>query len=176
MREGVAVTMAEADCSQADFRRTLGGFCTGVVIVTGWEADGAPAGFTAQSLVALSLDPPLIGISPARTSRSWPRIRPSGRFCVNILGVGQTRLSAKFAGSDPDRFTGEAWRGDFAGGPTFGDVVGRLDCRVVDEHDVGDHTLVVGRVLCAEASGPEVSPLLYCRGALGTLAGLPPGA
>jgi flavin reductase (DIM6/NTAB) family NADH-FMN oxidoreductase RutF len=69
-------------------KETLARFCTGVVLITGRDGE-EPAGFTAQSLVSVSLDPPLVSFCPAKTSESWPRIRRSGRFCVNVLSQAQ---------------------------------------------------------------------------------------
>ncbi|MDO8323754.1 MAG: flavin reductase family protein, partial [Phenylobacterium sp.] len=60
-------------------RETLARFCTGVVLITGLEAN-EPVGFTVQSFVSVSLDPPLVSFCPQNTSESWPRIRSSGRF------------------------------------------------------------------------------------------------
>ena len=74
------------------FRTVLGHFCTGVVVVTG-KGDEDPFGLTCQSFTALSLDPPLVLISVSGTSRSWARIRPTGLFCVNVLGADQDHLA-----------------------------------------------------------------------------------
>ena len=70
---------------QARFREVLGHFATGITIVTALE-DGVPVGFSCQSFAALSLDPPMVILAPARSSTSWPRIAKAGAFCVNILG------------------------------------------------------------------------------------------
>src|SRR5882757_9055232 len=70
----------------AVFRRTLGHFCTGVVVVTAVD-NGDPVGMTCQSFSSLSLDPPLVMFSPAHTSTTWPRIRRVGFFAVNILAA-----------------------------------------------------------------------------------------
>lgn len=155
----------EGHIPAGEFRRALGNFCTGVVIVTGYGEEGQPVGFTAQSLVSLSIDPPLVGVSPAKTSRSWQAIRRTGRFCVNILSAPQLRLSQRFAGADADRFADEAWRADGPAGPVFDGVIGHIDCTVEAEHEVGDHTFVVGRVDQARLLDSAVAPLLFFRGA-----------
>jgi flavin reductase (DIM6/NTAB) family NADH-FMN oxidoreductase RutF len=82
-------------------RRVLGSFATGVVVVTG-EVDGAPVGFACQSFASVSLEPPLVLFCPAHTSRSWPLIRESGRFCVNVLADDQEDLCARFATTGTD--------------------------------------------------------------------------
>lgn len=150
--------------SETLFRRTLGAFCTGVVVVTGWDEGGAPLGFTAQSLVSLSLNPPLIGISPSKQSRTWARIRRAGRFAVNILSEGQADISSRFASAVENRFEGQAWE---AGprGPILPGILGYVDCELAAEHEVGDHTLAVGRVVATYLAEPAGRPLLYFRGA-----------
>ena len=69
-------------------REVLGHFASGVTVVTAVTDDG-PIGFTCQSFSSLSLDPPLVAFAPARTSRTWTRLRELGRFCVNVLAEGQ---------------------------------------------------------------------------------------
>ncbi len=76
---------------QARFREVLGHFATGITIVTALE-EGVPVGFTCQSFAALSLDPPMVILAPARSSTSWPRIAKAGAFCVNILEEHQEAL------------------------------------------------------------------------------------
>jgi 3-hydroxy-9,10-secoandrosta-1,3,5(10)-triene-9,17-dione monooxygenase reductase component len=69
---------------QAGLRHVLGHFSTGVTVVAA-VFEGEPVGFTCQSFISLSLDPPLIALAPAKTSTSWPRIAKAPAFCVNIL-------------------------------------------------------------------------------------------
>src|SRR5689334_14661640 len=94
--------MAEETIDDAEFRVVLSHFATGVVVVTGATPDG-PAGLTCQSFSSLSLDPPLVLLSIARVSASWPRIRDTGRFAVNVLSSAQAGLSTAFAVSGGDK-------------------------------------------------------------------------
>src|SRR3954449_3931698 len=92
-----------APVEQAEFRRVLGSFASGVTVVTAPGASGGePAGFACQSFSALSpappggpravppcqsfsalpLDPPLVAFMVGRTSTTWPRIAQAGVFCV----------------------------------------------------------------------------------------------
>jgi 3-hydroxy-9,10-secoandrosta-1,3,5(10)-triene-9,17-dione monooxygenase reductase component len=49
-----------------------------------------------------------------------------------------------------------------------------VECAIRDEHDAGDHTIVVGSVLALEAAGAQRDPLVFYRGEYGTfLASLP---
>ncbi|WNV75604.1 flavin reductase family protein [Geodermatophilus sp. DSM 44513] len=148
-------------------RDVLGHFASGVTVVTA-QADSGPIGFTCQSFSSLSLDPPLVVIAPARTSRTWPQLRALGRFCVNVLAEDQTDLSVTFARSGSDKFAGVPWRPSGLGQPVLEGVVAWIDCELWAEYDGGDHTLVAARVLDLGAD-PGRRPLLFHRGAYGLL-------
>ena len=149
-----------------DFRNTLGQFCTGVVIATGC-VDGEPAGFAAQSFSSVSLDPPLVLLCPARTSTSWPKLRDSGSFCINILAADQKPVCDVFAQSGIDKFAALPWHRGVTGSPVLEGVLAYVDCDLEAEHDAGDHPGVLGRVLDVKILDPGGSPLLFFRGAYG---------
>ena len=142
-------------------REVLGSFCTGVVVIT--AIGDEPLGFTCQSFASLSLDPPLVSFSPARTSTTWPRIREVGSFCVNVLAEDHKDLSGQFARSGTDKFAGVTWTPSATGAPVLDGVVSWIDCRLSAEHDGGDHTIVVGEVLDL-AADVDKHPLLFYRG------------
>jgi flavin reductase (DIM6/NTAB) family NADH-FMN oxidoreductase RutF len=148
-------------------REVLGHFASGVTVLTAVTDEG-PIGFTCQSFSSLSLDPPLIAFAPARTSRTWPRLRDIGRFCVNVLAEGQDAVSQNFARSGPDKFAGVPWTPSAHGSPVLDDVVAWIDGELWAEYDGGDHTIVVARVLDLGAD-PDRRPLLYHRGSYGLL-------
>ncbi|MBV1904450.1 MAG: flavin reductase family protein [Pseudomonadales bacterium] len=149
-----------------DIRNTLGNFCTGVVIATGF-VDGKPAGFAAQSFLSLSLDPALVGLSPAKTSTSWPLLRESGSFCINILSSHQKPVCDRFAQSGVDKFEGLEWQSGVTGSPVLADVLAYIDCELVAEHDAGDHTIAVGHIKELKVCKSEGLPLLFFKGAYG---------
>ncbi|MFD2092605.1 flavin reductase family protein [Blastococcus deserti] len=148
-------------------REVLGHFASGVTVVTADTAEG-PIGFTCQSFSSLSLDPPLVAFAPARTSRTWARLREIGRFCVNVLAEDQDAVSQNFARSGADKFAGVRWTPSPHGSPVLDDVVAWIDGRLWAEYDGGDHTIVVARVLDLGAH-PDRRPLLYHRGSYGLL-------
>ena len=148
-------------------REVLGHFASGVTVVTAVTEDG-PAGFTCQSFSSLSLDPPLVAFAPARTSRTWPKLRAIGRFCVNVLAEGQDDVSQNFARSGEDKFAGVRWSPSAHGSPVLDGVVAWIDGELWAEYDGGDHTIVVARVLDLGAD-PDRRPLLFHRGAYGLL-------
>ncbi|HSG89600.1 MAG TPA: flavin reductase family protein [Pseudomonadales bacterium] len=152
---------------QRALRDAMGQFCTGVVLATG-IGDGRPAGFAAQSFVSLSLEPPLVALCPAKTSTSWPRLRDSGSFCINVLAADQRGLCDAFARSGGDKFEGVAWRAGVTGSPIVDGVLAYVDCDLVAEHDAGDHVIAVGRVREFAVLDGGRGPLLFFGGAYGS--------
>ena len=148
-------------------REVLGHFASGVTVVTA-DTDDGPIGFTCQSFSSLSLDPPLIAFAPARTSRTWPRLREIGRFCVNVLAEGQDDVSQTFARSGADKFDGVSWTPSAHGSPVLAGVVAWIDGELWAEYEGGDHTIAVARVLDL-GSHADRRPLLFHRGSYGLL-------
>ena len=155
------------------FRNAMSQFCTGVVLVTG-VSDGRPVGFAAQSFVSVSLSPPLVSISPARTTTTWPLLREARRFGINILGADQHGLCMAFARSGGDKFAQFGWTASPAGTPVLDGVLGFVECELEAEHDAGDHTVVLARVLAIDVFSPDRSPLLFFRGRYGGFDEMPP--
>ena len=152
------------DFDSRAYRDTMGQYCTGVVIVTGNE-DGTLVGFAAQSFVSLSLDPPLIAICPAKTSTSWPRIRATGHFCINVLADDQEAVSEEFAQSG--RAADVPWNTNTTSAPILGGAIAYVECALDAEHDAGDHTVAVGRVVAFETMRQDARPLIHFRGEYG---------
>ena len=155
-----------ADIDSQLFRSTMGQFCTGVVVATAC-LDEVPVGFAAQSFVSLSMDPPLVALCPAKTSTSWPKIRASGSFCINILGADQQPVCDAFARSGGDKFDGLEWTPGGTGAPILSGILAYVDCTLEAEHEAGDHTIAVGRVQSLEVVGSG-TPLLFFKGGYGS--------
>jgi 3-hydroxy-9,10-secoandrosta-1,3,5(10)-triene-9,17-dione monooxygenase reductase component len=149
------------------FKEVMSHFVTGVTVVSGIDG-GEPVGFTCQSFLSLSLDPPFVAVAPARTSTSWPRIARAGDFCVNVLAEHQGALGEGFAVSGGPKFDGVDWRpSPITGSPVIADTLAWVDCRVELVHDAGDHELIIGRVL--DVGLGDGWPLLYFRSEMTTL-------
>jgi 3-hydroxy-9,10-secoandrosta-1,3,5(10)-triene-9,17-dione monooxygenase reductase component len=146
----------------ARFRTVLGHFATGVTVVTGNGQDG-PVGLAANSFTSVSLDPPLVLVCMAHTSSTWPAIRASGNFAINILGENQEETSRRFGARVGDRFEGVGWKAGKTGSPILHDAIAYVDCVIDAEHDAGDHVIVVGRVVDMGLPA-EGGPLLFWRG------------
>lgn len=150
--------------SAEEMRRVLGTFVSGVTIVTGMH-DGKPVGFACQSFASVSLEPPLVLFCPAHTSRSWPVIRQSGSFCVNVLAEDQQDVCSVFATSGTDKFEGLAWH-ETRWGPALDNVLATVMCDIDAVHPAGDHDVVIGHVRQL-VMDREHGPLVFFRGAFG---------
>ena len=148
------------------FRRVMGNVATAVSILTAHTAEG-PVGVAVNSMTSVSLAPPMILVCPAKTSTTWPAIRDAGRFCVNVLAIGQEQICRRFATRGADRWAGVEWT-DRSTGPALADAAAWIECVIRDEHDAGDHTIVVAEVIRLQAA-TEVDPLLYFQGNYGRL-------
>ncbi|MEN3538013.1 flavin reductase family protein [Microbispora sp. ZYX-F-249] len=150
----------------AEFRRALGMFASGVTVVTGLD-DGEPVGFACQSFASVSLEPPMVLFCADHRGRAWPRIRRSGRFCVNVLGEEQVDLCGRFGSSKGAKFAGLDWDLSRWGTPSLRGVLLRVHGEVRDVHVAGDHDVVIGHVHELEPVVTEQRPMLFFRGRFG---------
>ncbi|HET7204310.1 MAG TPA: flavin reductase family protein [Steroidobacteraceae bacterium] len=143
-------------------RRAFGHYATGVTVVTTTTAGGERAGITVNSFSSLSLDPPLVLWSIARTAATFASFREAGAFAVHVLHAGQAHLARQFALRGGDRFAGVSCATGPSGAPLLDDFLACFDCETYATHEGGDHLVIVGRVLESfERSG---EPLLFYRG------------
>ncbi|HTF50334.1 MAG TPA: flavin reductase [Pseudonocardia sp.] len=157
----------------AHFRRVLGHFPTGVVVITAVDAAGWPAGMAVGSFTSVSLDPPLVGFLPDRCSTSFPRIRTAASFCVNVLAADQREVCQRFASRGGDKFAGLDWAPTASGAPRLAGVAAWIDCGLVSVSEAGDHYFVLGRVRELDAR-VDATPLVFHRGGYGGIGPLPP--
>lgn len=166
--ETIHVDSQEAAAAARRYRDVLGHFATGVTVVTALSG-GEPVGLTCQSFMSVSLEPPLVVFSPAKTSRAWPLIQRSGAYCVNFLAADQVDLSDQMASRGVNKFAGVSWRlSPETGSPVLEGALAYVDCRIRTVHEAGDHRLVVGRVVdLGTTDAPEA--LTFYRGRYGSL-------
>ena len=133
----------------------------GVAVVT-VDVHGQQLGLTVGSLVSLSLDPPLVGISVSREAALHELLRDAGGFAVSLLAAGQEALAQHFARGVPPiaHWHGVATHPGAAGAPLLDGALGWLECRTWGVHGVGDHTFFVAEVLSVER-GADTQPLVY---------------
>jgi flavin reductase (DIM6/NTAB) family NADH-FMN oxidoreductase RutF len=139
-----------------ELRRAMRRFPSGVCVVT-VDDEGTALGTTVGSLVSLSLDPALVGISIGHQSSIHLPLRHAGRFAVSVLGGDQAHVAQHFARSMPPlaQWVGiDRHEGDGAEA-LVGDALAWLRCGVISEHEAGDHTVFVGAVERIELGRPR---------------------
>lgn len=144
-------------------RSAFGAFATGVTVVTAMDGQGQPLGFTANSFTSVSLDPPLLLVCLARSSRNFVAMTTGRGFAVNILSDAQKDVSNTFARPSEDRFAAIGWQAGPFGSPIIADTAAWFDCGLEQVIEAGDHVILMGRI---EAFGnSDRNGLGYVRGA-----------
>lgn len=156
---GVAtLTQASRGAAPPRLRRAMGRFATGVTIVTTAQREQVH-GMTANGVMSVSLEPPLIVVSLGESKMDGllPRTR---RYGVSVLGADQEELARHFAGRPvadlAPRFT---WWKEL---PFIDGALAHVGCRVEAIHEAGDHRLWIGRVDYMEYRDGD--PLLFYAG------------
>jgi len=148
-----------------DFRTMMSLFPTGVAVIGALDGDGRPWGMTCSSLCSVSLAPPTLLVCVRSGSPTLDALERSGTFSVNLLHHCARDVAELFASGDPDRFQRTPWHlpDAAAAGPHLRDAAHTVgDCRVEGVRQVGDHTVVFGRVdRVSVGTGPRHAPLLY---------------
>src|SRR6266496_2288131 len=120
-------------------------FPAGVAVVT-IDLEGERLGLTVGSLVSLSLEPALVGVSIAKEAAMHELLRRARSFSVSLLAAGQEDVAQHFARGVPPF---AHWQGipvrDEEGAPLIEGALGWLRCRLQAEQDAGDHTFFVGQ-------------------------------
>jgi flavin reductase (DIM6/NTAB) family NADH-FMN oxidoreductase RutF len=148
------------------YRQVAGAFATGVSVVTTGR-DGNFHAITINSLTSVSLEPTLLLICLDRNSRTLPLAEESGVFNINILREDQEHISRTFATRNASHALDEVeFELGALGAPLITGCLAYLQCRVVDQMEAGDHTILLAQVEQAHL-GEEGPPLLYYRGRYG---------
>jgi flavin reductase (DIM6/NTAB) family NADH-FMN oxidoreductase RutF len=150
--------------SARDFRAALGMFATGVTIVTARNAEGLLVGLTANSFNSVSLSPPLVLWSLARSAGSMPAFERGSHYAVNILAADQRALAERFASKGiVDRFSGVAFREGAGGAPILEGSAAVFECFNRSRYEEGDHVIFVGEVeRCSRRA--DAQPLIFHGG------------
>lgn len=146
---------------QRKFRGVMGCCPTGVAVITA-QHGGDLHGMVVGTLTSVSLDPPLVGFFPGKSSQTWPRIEKAGRFCANVLAAEQLNVCKIFASQIEGKYDSVVHTASPGGMPIIDGIAAWVDCRIDSVQEIGDHYLVVGAV---EAMGQgSGSPLIFVHG------------
>lgn len=152
------------------FRGALAHLAGGVVIVTTRDQDGKPRGMTATAVCSVSLAPPLVMACMSHAAATHRAVEESGVFALNLLPMTAEGLARRFASADPDKFAGLECATGVTGAPLLENALAQCDCEVERSVPAGDHTIFIGRVVDVRGDiDSPLPPLVYCRGAYGSL-------
>jgi flavin reductase (DIM6/NTAB) family NADH-FMN oxidoreductase RutF len=159
--------------SQADFRRALGSFATGVTVIT-VDYEGEVHGMTANAFTSVSLDPQLVLVCVDHRARTHAQLHAKKRFGVNILAAAQQRISEYYASPARDHDQAEELAAALFdrtrhGTPVLHGALAYLECKLHTAQDAGDHTVFIAEV--EDVVVRQGDPLLYFRGQYRNLEG-----
>jgi len=156
--------------TQAEFRKAMGCFATGVTIIT-LDDGGQVHGMTANAFASVSLEPQLVLVCVDHKAETHAHLQAKKRFGVNVLAENQTAVSEYYA--DPDRSAqdfakaGASFDRTGHGTPVLHGALAYLECRLHTAQDAGDHTIFVAEV--EDVVVREGNPLLFFRGRYGKI-------
>ena len=153
--------MAQFD--PTELRKVLGTFATGVTVITTRAPDGTAVGLTANSFNSVSLDPPMVLWSLAKTARSRSAFEAAQHWAVHILAADQEELANRFATRGTDKFAGLIIDHGTGEVPLLHGCAARLQCRTSFLYEGGDHIIFVGEVLAVDHT--DNTPLVFHAGA-----------
>lgn len=145
-----------------ELRNVMGHFVTGVTVITTRDTNGKPFGLTANAFSSLSLDPPLVLICVDKKVDCYACFEGSKVFAINFLSEEQEHLSRRFATKGIEKFEGLTYKTGECGVPLLEGAMGYIECKLLNGYDGGDHTIYVGEILDATASGER--PLVFFKG------------
>lgn len=148
------------------FRKAMGGFATGVTIIT-LDTEGKVHGMTANAFASVSLDPTLVLVCVDHSTRTHAHLHAKKRFGINVLSDEQRSISDYYARPERSHENAEAEAGaQFDrtphGTPMLRGCLAYLECRLHSAQTAGDHTIFIAEV--EDVIVRDGDPLLFFRG------------
>jgi flavin reductase (DIM6/NTAB) family NADH-FMN oxidoreductase RutF len=152
--------------SQAEFRKAMGSFATGVTVIT-VDHEGEVHGMTANAFTSVSLDPLLVLVCVDHRARTHAHLHAKKRFGVNVLAENQQVISEYYARpvathEHAEEEAGARFDRTTLGTPVLHGALAYLECRLHSVQDAGDHTIFIAEV--EDVVVRVGDPLLYFRG------------
>jgi flavin reductase (DIM6/NTAB) family NADH-FMN oxidoreductase RutF len=157
----VASFPTNQDLDPARLRKAFGIFPSGVVAVAA-QVGGRLVGLAASSFTSVSLEPPLVLLSIANASKTWPYLRRATHLGVTVLADHHRAAARQLAGPVEGRFDGLAVALSDDGAVTLADGLAWFDTTIYREVGAGDHIIVLLRLHAVEHAG-DSQPLVFHR-------------
>ena len=133
----------------APLARALGRIPSGLFVVTTLK-DDRPSGFLGSFVMQAGFEPPTVTVAIGRDRPHLADVRTSGRFALSILDTASRGLMTPFVKKvvpPATPFDGLALARTAAGSFVLAESLAWVDCRLVGEHESGDHVVVFGAVV-----------------------------
>lgn len=171
----------EGLATPGSLRAVMRAFATGVCVATtyrGGDAGRRHDAVTVNSLTSVSLEPPLVSLCLRHGSSFLADLLDTGKWALSILEGGEDAMAARFAAARPARTLALATLAASAGERTGALVLDGhawLECELSDGIDIGDHMMLIGRVVSVSVTAQERPALVFVHGRYRSLpAGSPP--
>ena len=151
------------DFDAGNFRAALGKFGTGVTIITAKGPDG-PVGITVNSFASVSLDPPLVLWSLAKTSKRTPIYQAADHIAIHVVAADQADLCMGFI-KNGQAFDPKITSHNDHGLPLIDGCLARFECTANAVHDGGDHLIFVSQV--NQVTANDGDPLMFFNSGFG---------
>jgi len=141
-----------------------------VVLVTTVNREGRPNVMTASFIMPVSFEPKYLAVSISPERYSFENLKEVDEFAVNVLKAEQ-KQAALICGTKSGREVDKFKLADLAiekaekiKPPLLKDCPISLECKVEKMIEVGDHFLVIGRVLSEKIRERDFEPLMHITG------------
>jgi len=148
-----------------------------VVLVTCCDSAGTPNVMSAAWHTPISHEPPIVGISIGLNRYSHTLIEKTRQFVLNIVGPEFEEVVTRcgnYSGASLDKIAQAGLRLQKSHSvlpPRIAGALGCLECQVIDRLPLGDHSLFVASVTCADARDEcfsngwteSIGDVLLCR-------------
>jgi flavin reductase (DIM6/NTAB) family NADH-FMN oxidoreductase RutF len=146
------------------FAEATGAFACGVTLLT--VADGRDdIGTTVSAFCPVSVDPPLVQVALTAGSYGAELLTRLENFAVTFLAAGQRALAGRFAaaGRPGARLLLDGvphHRGELSGALIADEGLAALECQVTQRITVGDHLMLLARVVAVPYVAETGDPLI----------------
>ena len=154
----ITETPISSDVFKQSMRLLAGGVC---IVAT--SSDGEWHGLTMTAICSLTTDPPSLIACVNRDAGAHGIMSTTRRVSVNVLSHDHMDLAELFSSpriKGPERFDERKWIGMASGLPALIDALAVLDCEVVQETAVGQHSVFFCEVKSARLQ-PDRKPLVH---------------
>lgn len=154
----ITETPISSDVFKQSMRLLAGGVC---IVAT--KENGERRGLTMTAVCSLTVDPPSLIACVNRDAGAHCMMSTTRRVSVNILSDDHAELADLFSSPrvrGTDRFEAEKWTEMASGVPALADALAVLDCQVMDETAIGQHSVFFCEVKSVRLQ-PGKKPLIH---------------